>query len=137
MDKFRGVQPQHSKMINEQSTKVKRKPMKIVYIGNPMMFKANNCFEFRQIVQELTGKDSGRKTSPNRATSNNIVPVMNKTPSYKTPETTTRMATIDEIVEHNLSNSSSSASSVEFADDFFSLEMLQNFDGFQYPFLDL
>ncbi|KAF5203484.1 hypothetical protein FRX31_006929 [Thalictrum thalictroides] len=135
MDKFR-VQP--NKMMNKQSTQVKRKPMKIVYIGNPMMFKANNCFEFRQIVQELTGKDSGRKSTSHRAGSNNV-PIMNKTPTHHHHKTPEMIATMDEISDHhhNLSNSTSSTSSVEFVDDFFSLEMLQSVDGFPYPFLDL
>lgn len=43
----------------KQANKVKiyRRPLKVVYISNPMMVKAS-AEEFRSVVQELTGQDS-------------------------------------------------------------------------------
>ncbi|XP_020101978.1 uncharacterized protein LOC109719616 [Ananas comosus] len=35
-----------------------KKPVKVVYISNPMKVKAANPAEFRALVQELTGQDS-------------------------------------------------------------------------------
>ena len=42
----------------QNSTKVKREPMKIKYISSPLLVKASNASEFRAIVQELTGQNS-------------------------------------------------------------------------------
>ncbi|KAF9608928.1 hypothetical protein IFM89_012096 [Coptis chinensis] len=129
MDKLR-VQPHHPKL-KRQSTKVKAKPMKIVYISNPMMFKANNCMEFRQIVQELTGQYSNIDSIPSAMTN---VGAVNKISSYVAPKMVPKATLIDESVDYELPSVSSSA---ESADDYFSMEMLENFDGLQYPFIDM
>ncbi|XP_008788483.2 sigma factor binding protein 2, chloroplastic-like [Phoenix dactylifera] len=39
------------------AAKAKKKPIKVVYISNPMKVKASAA-EFRDLVQELTGRDS-------------------------------------------------------------------------------
>jgi VQ motif len=40
-----------------QTNKAKKKPIKVVYISNPMKVKANTA-DFRALVQELTGRDA-------------------------------------------------------------------------------
>jgi len=50
-----GVQEKKAHRI--AGTGTKKKPMKVVYISNPMKFKAS-ASEFRALVQELTGQDS-------------------------------------------------------------------------------
>ncbi|KAK1319345.1 hypothetical protein QJS10_CPB04g00499 [Acorus calamus] len=41
----------------QQPTKAKKKPIKVVYISNPMRVETSPS-EFRSLVQELTGQDS-------------------------------------------------------------------------------
>ena len=41
-----------------KANKKQEKPMRVVYITDPMKFKASTASEFRALVQELTGKDS-------------------------------------------------------------------------------
>ncbi|KAK9292635.1 hypothetical protein L1049_020610 [Liquidambar formosana] len=43
---------------SRKATKVEQKPTKITYISNPITVKACSPFEFRTVVQELTGKNS-------------------------------------------------------------------------------
>lgn len=141
-----------------------------------MMFKANNCWEFRQIVQELTGQVTEKKSANNTGCMN------------KSPQDTTMINVMDRMVNENLLRPSSStrsvyrssstenvydestgysssaselwypssstehpsspveyvqeeklhpSSSTQFVDDFFSVEMLEKLDEFQYPFSNL
>ncbi|KAK3003701.1 hypothetical protein RJ639_019888 [Escallonia herrerae] len=53
MDKLRSV---HQNKATKQ-TKPKKKPVKVVYISNPMRVKTS-ASEFRALVQELTGQDA-------------------------------------------------------------------------------
>uniref|UniRef100_A0A5B7CC75 VQ domain-containing protein n=1 Tax=Davidia involucrata TaxID=16924 RepID=A0A5B7CC75_DAVIN len=53
MDKVLGV---HQNKATKQ-TKTKKKPVKVVYISNPMKVKTS-ASEFRALVQELTGQDA-------------------------------------------------------------------------------
>ncbi|KAI8559199.1 hypothetical protein RHMOL_Rhmol04G0154600 [Rhododendron molle] len=48
----------HEKKGTKQARTKKTKPVKIVYISNPMKVKTT-ASEFRALVQELTGRDSG------------------------------------------------------------------------------
>uniref|UniRef100_A0A2P2JM49 Sigma factor binding protein 1ic-like n=1 Tax=Rhizophora mucronata TaxID=61149 RepID=A0A2P2JM49_RHIMU len=41
----------------DKKAKIKKKPMKVVYISNPRKFKTS-ASEFRALVQELTGQDA-------------------------------------------------------------------------------
>lgn len=45
------------KRANQTGNKAKKKPVKVVYISNPMKVKANTS-DFRALVQELTGRDA-------------------------------------------------------------------------------
>ncbi|KAF1879563.1 hypothetical protein Lal_00033220 [Lupinus albus] len=45
--------------------KQKKKPIKVVYISNPMKVKTS-VSEFRNLVQELTGKDAEMQPDPSR-----------------------------------------------------------------------
>ncbi|KAI9161709.1 hypothetical protein LWI28_019982 [Acer negundo] len=48
----------HRKATRKSKTKTKTKPIKVVYISNPM--KVKTCAsKFRALVQELTGRDAG------------------------------------------------------------------------------
>ncbi|KAL5712219.1 hypothetical protein ACHQM5_014410 [Ranunculus cassubicifolius] len=49
--------------MKKDSSRVKREPLKIVYIGNPRKFKAKNYSEFLKIVQQYTAQDPETKTS--------------------------------------------------------------------------
>ncbi|KAG1365515.1 sigma factor binding protein 1, chloroplastic [Cocos nucifera] len=46
---------------NTKQAKAKKKPIKVVYISNPMKIKTSAA-EFRNLVQELTGQDSNVAT---------------------------------------------------------------------------
>ncbi|KAJ6700132.1 SIGMA FACTOR BINDING PROTEIN 1 CHLOROPLASTIC [Salix purpurea] len=50
-----GVQ---GKKANKITKTKKKSTMRVVYISNPMKFKASNASEFRALVQKLTGQDS-------------------------------------------------------------------------------
>ncbi|XP_057468561.1 sigma factor binding protein 1, chloroplastic-like [Actinidia eriantha] len=54
MDKLLSV---HQKKAITKQTKPKKKPIKVVYISNPMKVKTS-ASEFRALVQELTGRDA-------------------------------------------------------------------------------
>ncbi|XP_059668314.1 sigma factor binding protein 2, chloroplastic-like [Cornus florida] len=60
MDKSQCV---HQKKATKQ-TKTKKKPVKVVYISNPMKVKTS-ASEFRALVQELTGQNAD-KPDPSR-----------------------------------------------------------------------
>lgn len=47
----------HSKKVNKESKNTKKKPVKVVYIANPMKVNTSAA-EFRALVQELTGQDA-------------------------------------------------------------------------------
>lgn len=49
-----------SSKIQQKPTKntIRKKPLKITYISSPVLVRATTASEFRNIVQELTGKDS-------------------------------------------------------------------------------
>lgn len=55
MEKLLGV---HEKKATKQAKTKKAKPVKVVYISNPMKVKTT-ASEFRALVQELTGRDAG------------------------------------------------------------------------------
>ncbi|OVA05308.1 VQ [Macleaya cordata] len=76
---------QHQSRKCKRTSKVNRKPMKITYISDPMMFKASSA-EFKALVQQLTGQDSYASNS----------------------EVTTEMTTSHEIVDDEFSNAISS-----------------------------
>ncbi|KAG6638512.1 hypothetical protein CIPAW_10G040200 [Carya illinoinensis] len=46
------------KATKKTKTKKSSKPIKVVYISNPMKVKADSASQFRALVQELTGQDS-------------------------------------------------------------------------------
>ncbi|KAI8556231.1 hypothetical protein RHMOL_Rhmol05G0236300 [Rhododendron molle] len=48
----------HHHLKSKKPKKEKKKPIKVTYISSPVMVQAENAFEFRAIVQELTGKNS-------------------------------------------------------------------------------
>ena len=54
MDKMISV---HSKKVTKESKNTKKKPVKVVYIANPMKVNTSAA-EFRALVQELTGQDA-------------------------------------------------------------------------------
>ncbi|KAJ4969914.1 hypothetical protein NE237_003013 [Protea cynaroides] len=56
MDKFSTVH-RSSKCSKHSKSKKKSKPIRVVYISNPMKVKTS-ASEFRALVQELTGRDS-------------------------------------------------------------------------------
>ncbi|XP_059288338.1 uncharacterized protein LOC132041649 [Lycium ferocissimum] len=47
----------HSKKANKQPKNTKKKPVKVVYIANPMKVNTSAA-EFRALVQQLTGQDA-------------------------------------------------------------------------------
>ncbi|KAL5712218.1 hypothetical protein ACHQM5_014409 [Ranunculus cassubicifolius] len=134
-------------MDKRQSTKVKRQPLKVVYIGNPRMFKAKNYMEFRQIVQEFTAQNPETKTNPIATTITpkvniNMKDTVKENPEfvYDPPPATSSSAT--EFVNQDLTYPSSSSeyidpefchldsSCADFLDDFFTVEMLENYGRF-------
>ncbi|GLT80869.1 hypothetical protein SLA2020_522810 [Shorea laevis] len=56
---------------SKNSRKIKKNPIRITYISSPMMVKATAA-EFRAIVQELTGRDSGFECPRNDHAETNI-----------------------------------------------------------------
>ncbi|OVA05284.1 VQ [Macleaya cordata] len=117
MDKLK-VQNQYSKS-KRNTKKIKKEPMKIIYISDPMMFKASNSVEFKTLVQQLTGQDSPASSSE----------VATEFPCIGTSST---MIT-DEIVDEEHSNNT--VSSVEFTfDDYdYSKGMIDTIAGITPP----
>lgn len=141
-----------------------------------MMFKANNCWEFRQIVQELTGQATEKKSTNNTGYMNEppqattMINVMDRKvnedllrPSSSI-RSVYRSSSTENVYEESTAYSSSASepwytssstehpsspveyvheeklrpsSSTQFVDDFFSVEMLEKMDEFQYPFSNL
>lgn len=52
----RQQKPQHSKTLKPKQTM--KKAVKVTYISSPLMVRACDASEFREVVQELTGKNS-------------------------------------------------------------------------------
>ncbi|XP_010922092.1 uncharacterized protein [Elaeis guineensis] len=119
---------------NTKQAKAKKKPIKVVYISNPMKVKAT-ASEFRDLVQELTGRDS-------KVADLSRLPAVEDTddPPPAAPESTTGPPAQPNPAPTNRSSNScdnalksvsgSGLDPYEMFDDPFNPQMLENLQGF-------
>ncbi|XP_058107482.1 nuclear speckle RNA-binding protein B-like [Magnolia sinica] len=118
-----------------KQTKPKKKPIKIVYISNPMKVETS-ASEFRALVQELTGQDSDyRSSSSSSSPSSSGFPKFNEKgvadDLLKPSDRATRA--LEDDPDHSGPflgvDPSRELSSVDWLDDVFTPQMMENFTG--------
>ncbi|EHA8588880.1 sigma factor binding protein 1, chloroplastic [Cocos nucifera] len=116
---------------NTKQAKAKKKPIKVVYISNPMKVKAS-ASEFRDLVQELTGRDSN-------VADLSRLPAVEESgdPPPAAPESSTGPPTLPNPATNRSSNpcdnalkSVSGSDPYDVFDEAFNPQMLENLPGF-------
>ncbi|KAL7197662.1 hypothetical protein ACSBR2_020231 [Camellia fascicularis] len=118
----------HEKKATKQ-TKTKKKPVKVVYISNPMRVQTS-ASEFRALVQELTGQDSvmpehGKYSEIDTVTNNPTVP-----DGIKISDDDDQGPEVPAMEQEQPQRSDPA---FEPYDDVFMPQMLENFSGFFSP----
>ncbi|CAL0317101.1 unnamed protein product [Lupinus luteus] len=107
--------------------KQKSKPIKIVYISNPMRVKTS-VSEFRTLVQELTGKDAEMQPDPSRycweGDSSGYKILVSDEDCVKKNGDDENDSQVEEV--HNVEVSSS----MDYFDDVFTPQMIENISAF-------
>ncbi|XP_010276684.1 PREDICTED: sigma factor binding protein 1, chloroplastic-like [Nelumbo nucifera] len=114
-----------------KQAKSKKKPIKVVYISNPMKVKTS-ASEFRALVQELTGRDSDLTDTVARFSDTDSV---QRVPDQPIKITNEGVAEVPRVDAYQESPAASSDSLLEPFDDVFTPQMLENFVGFLPPCL--
>ncbi|GAB4855375.1 hypothetical protein Ancab_023998 [Ancistrocladus abbreviatus] len=72
---------------SKEASKTKKEPPKVKYISSPIMVNARSETEFRAVVQELTGKDSGNPSPSQFPTTTASVAEQSRARERPTPGT--------------------------------------------------
>lgn len=128
-----------------KKTSCKKKPVKVVYISNPMMVKTSAA-DFRALVQELTGQDAefpdptkfpaadimdvGGRQVPTAADSRKMMMVRDDDEEdHEAAEADEAAATMETSSSQEQPESSGSTALYEPFDDAFVPQMMENFSG--------
>ncbi|XP_027353060.1 sigma factor binding protein 2, chloroplastic [Abrus precatorius] len=113
-----------------KKAKPKKKPIKVVYISNPMKIKTS-ASEFRALVQELTGQDAESPPDPSRFPAAGALQVDSDDSSFKNDENDHLKCVVPPPVDPTICEGQpSSIESFEpFDDDVFTPQMIENISG--------
>ncbi|XP_059646106.1 sigma factor binding protein 1, chloroplastic-like [Cornus florida] len=133
MDKLASVQQKKA----TKQAKAKKKPVKVVYISNPMKIKTS-ASEFRALVQELTGQDADM---PDPTKYSEIDGVDHDRQTVPDHHDATLKVSDDALDDHVLTVDPTGnevlkrSDNIPFGpyDDFFTPQMLENFTGTLLP----
>ncbi|KAF8398238.1 hypothetical protein HHK36_017164 [Tetracentron sinense] len=118
----------HQRKSSKQA-KPKKKPIKVVYISNPMKVKTS-ASEFRALVQELTGRDSNLADAAKFMENNNGVDGAQLVPDQGVKIANDHVPDVPRVDPDRRESPRSFGSSIESYDDMFNSQMLENFAGF-------
>ncbi|XP_010245501.1 PREDICTED: sigma factor binding protein 1, chloroplastic-like [Nelumbo nucifera] len=111
-----------------KQAKSKNKPIKVVYISNPMKVKTS-ASQFRALVQELTGRDSD-ETDATRFSDFDSVDGVQVVPDQVAKVTYDDSPEIPRVDTYQESPASSDSNLFEPFNDVFTPQMLESFAGF-------